>query len=414
MARPIAISLSPNTEAKDYSLALRLLLSPWEYSQGKYVRRLEGWFKRCFGVRFAVSFDSGRSAEYAMLTSLGIGKGDHVLIQAFTCVAVPNAVLWTGATPIYVDVLKNSFNMDPLDLKRKITKDAKAVIVQHTFGISANIDAIQKIARAHKLILIEDCAHSLGGAVRGKRVGTFGDVSFFSFGRDKVVSSVFGGMVITNSEKIGTAIAKFQKDLPFPSVFWTMQQLFHPVLFFTILPTYHFFHLGKVILRLGQKLHLLSLAVAQAEKRGEKPSSYPRRLPNALAALALLQLKRLEGFNRKRRAIARIYSRELERLAIFLPQYGVGDVLLRFPILVQKPRKLLNFAKKRAVYLGNWYAHGVDPKDVDLKRVGYRKGSVRVAQELASQAVNLPTYPTMRRSDVDKVVTLLKDFYGKH
>src|SRR5581483_4013141 len=113
--------------------------------------------------------------------------------QAFTCVAVPNSVLWTGAKAIYADIDETG-NLDPKDLEKKITKKTKAVIIQHTFGIAANMDAIQKVLKGKKIILIEDCAHALGASYKGKKLGTFGEFAFFSFGRDKVISSVFGGM----------------------------------------------------------------------------------------------------------------------------------------------------------------------------------------------------------------------------
>ena len=120
-----------------------------------------------------------------------IGEGDEVLVQAFTCVAVPNSVLWAQATPVYADI-DATLNIDPIDVEKKITNRTKAIIVQHTFGIPADMDALVALAKKHNILLIEDCAHSLGATYKGKKVGTFGDAAFFSFGRDKVVSSVFG------------------------------------------------------------------------------------------------------------------------------------------------------------------------------------------------------------------------------
>lgn len=402
----IAISISPNTEAKDYFIALKLLVSPWCYLRGKSIKKVEEWFKKYFKVAFAISFDSARSAQYLILSSLGIGKGDEVLIQAFTCVAVPNSVLWSGAKPIYVDIDK-SFNMDPQDLERKITKNSRAIIVQHTFGIAAKIAKIKEIARENKLVLIEDCAHSLGGTLDGKKLGTFGDVSFFSFGRDKVISSVFGGMAITNNKVIGNRLSRLQKNLPFPGFFWVAQQLLHPVLFSIILPIYNLLNIGKVILKIAQELHLLSIPVSEIEKKGGKPRFYPKKLPNSLATLALIQLDRLDKFNRARRAIARVYSKEFGSID------SGENIFLRFPILVGNPSKLINFAKKQGILLGRWYSHIIDPEGVDLKKVEYITGSCPVAQNLAAHVVNLPTYPRMRRIDVERVVETIKDFHVK-
>lgn len=407
----LAISLSPNTQKIDYLAALVELFSPWSYLQDQYVQKFEQWFKKYFNASFAISFDSGRSAQYTILNSLGIGKGDEVLVQTFTCVAVPNSVLWTGAKPVYVDIEKNSYNMDSKDMLSKISKKTKAVIVQHTFGQVAKIEEICKIAKEHKITVIEDCAHALGASVlpagrqgAGRKIGTFGEAAFFSFGRDKVVSSVFGGMVITKNSELGEKIRKFQKNLAFPSIFWVAQQLFHPVLFSIILPTYNLWNIGKGILWIAQKLHLLSFPVSAIEKKGEKPDFYPKKMPNALAKLALIQLERLENFNNKRRTIATIYAKEFN---IIIKD---EDIFIRFPIQVEEPRELMQFAKKRGVLLGDWYSHVVDPKGVALSKIGYRAGSCPVAEQKAKRIVNLPTYPRMSEQDAEKVIEIVKDY----
>ncbi|MBI1919255.1 aminotransferase class I/II-fold pyridoxal phosphate-dependent enzyme [Candidatus Microgenomates bacterium] len=400
----IAISLSPNTQKKDYMTALAQLFSPWSYIHGQYVKKVEQWFQKYFNARFAISFDSGRSAQYAILSALGIGKGDEVLVQAFTCVAVPNSVLWTGAKPIYVDIEKNSYNMSPEDLVKKINKNSKAIIIQHTFGQAAKIKEICQIAKKHKLVLIEDCAHGMGASVNSQKLGTFGEVAFFSFGRDKVVSSVFGGMVVTRDKRIGERVKEFQKNLAYPSVFWIVQQLLHPIFFSIILPTYNFFNLGKVILKVSQALHLLGKPVAEMEKKGQRPKFYPRKLPNSLARLALVQLGRLESFNKKRKVIAAVYAKELSI------KIKDQDIHVRFPLLVNRRDELLKSAKSRGILLGDWYSHVVDPKGVDLTKIGYAFGSCPMAEQSATKIINLPTYPRMSVNDVRKVVRIVKDY----
>lgn len=397
----IAIGLSPNTEKKDYIAAFKLLFTPGNWVKGKYIKKLEDWAKIYFNVSHAVSFDSGRSAEYAILKSLGIGKGSEVLIQAFTCVAVPNSVLWSGAKPVFVDIEKRSFNMDPQDLVKKVTNKSRAIIIQRTFGIIGDVREVREIARKYNLVLIEDCAHSLGGSING-------DVAFFSFGRDKVISSVFGGMAITNNKKVGEKLLRLQKEISYPSKFWVVQQLLHPVLFSIILPTYNCLNVGKLLLVSAQRLRLLSIPVAPLEKIGGKPKFYPKRIPNALAKLALIQLERLESFNKRRREIARIYASQFDKQNID------GNAFLRYPLLVNNPKKLLKFAKKRKILLGDWYSNIVDPKDVNLRKVGYVPRSCPTAEAVASKIVNLPTYPRMTRGDVEKVINIVKKFYVRN
>lgn len=410
--RPIAISLSPNLERQDALLALRLLFSPWAFLKGKSVKSLEQWFRRNFRTHFAVSFVSGRTALFYALKALGIGSSDEVILQAFTCVAVPNAVVWSGAKPIYADIGPD-LNIDPLDFERKITSRTKAIIVQHTLGIPAKMEAIKKIAKKHKLFIIEDCAHSLGIEDKtGKKLGQFGDVVFFSFGRDKMISSVFGGMVLTNNKVLGKKLRSLQKQQENPSFFWVAQQLFHPIVFFFfVLPLYNFF-LGKLILVVLQKIRFLSFPVTSSEKLSKMPSLFTRKLPNALAYLALLQLKRLQEFNYRRAAISKMYLNRLDQACYAFP-YKSSIPYLRFPVLVDEGRRrddCIDFLKKHKLYVGKWYSEVIDPKGVDFKKIGYRRGLCPNAEFLAKKIINLPTYPTMQPSEVKKIVSRLNKY----
>lgn len=115
-----------------------------------------------------------------------------MILQAYTCVSVSNAIIATGAKPIYVDIDAQTLNINPQLIEKHITQKTKAIIVQHTFGIPADIHAIQSIVKKHQLFFIEDCAHALGAQYKEKMVGSFGDIAVYSFGRDKVISSVNG------------------------------------------------------------------------------------------------------------------------------------------------------------------------------------------------------------------------------
>ena len=129
--RPISISLSPNTEKDDIRLAFRLIFKPWLWKRGKAIEELEGQFKNYLGVKYVISFNSGRSAFLAILESLGLNDNDEILTQAFTCNAVPNPIIWSNLKPVYVDCDEKTFNIDNNDLKRKITQKSRVVIV-HT------------------------------------------------------------------------------------------------------------------------------------------------------------------------------------------------------------------------------------------------------------------------------------------
>jgi perosamine synthetase len=412
MRRPIAISLSPNVEKDDVVLALKYLFSPIRWFDVGMTKRLEESISNRLGKGYVtLAVNSGRSALYLLLKSLGIKRGDEVLIQALTCVAVPNAVVWLDAVPVYVDI-DATYNMDSLDLKRKISKKTKAVIVQHSFGTPANMDKIKKVLKNKKIYLIEDCAMALGASYKGKEVGSLSDAAFFSFGRDKVISGVFGGAVSTKNKTIANSFLQERDKIYFPSPFWTLQQLLHPLLFSVILPLYNFgykkFTLGKILLFSFQTVGLLSKPVYNVEVRNERPSVFPAKLPGSLAGLALNQLDKLEYYNKHRNMMAIYYFNKLKQnVNIKLPVNKKGSIWLRYPIVVNNAVEVTNQAKLEGMLLGDWYKDVVY-KTISLSAVGYRKGDCPKAEKHVGKMVNLPTYPTLDKKQIKSVADLIK------
>lgn len=411
--KPISISLSPNTEKDDIRLAFKLIFRPWKWKKGDATEEIENEFKKYLGLKHAISFNSGRSAFFAILSSLSLPKDDEVLLQAFTCNAVANPILWAGLKPVYVDCGDGStgspFNLDVDDLKKKITTKSKIVLVQHTFGCPAEMDEILEICRQNNLILIEDCAHSLGAEYKQRKVGLFGKVAFFSFSRDKVISSVYGGMVTTNDENLAKKIKEYQEKIGYPSHLWIFQQLLHPVLMnWLILPTYSF--LGKYLLVLFQWFHILSKAVHWKEKRGLRPNYFPKRLPNALAILALNQFKKLERFNQHRQEIAEFYSRELSntKYQILDTKYKEGNIFLRFSVKCPNAHQIIKQAWSKNLLIGDWYTNPIAPDDTKLDKMKYEKGSCPQAEKLAETTFNLPTHINISQNDAQKIVDFLK------
>ncbi len=398
----ISPSLSPNTDSADIEQVLRVLFHPTQWKEGSALSWVRQWFGQYLGAGELAFFNSGRSALLAILQAFGIGAGDEVLVQAFTCVAVPNSVLWAGAKPIYVDIDK-TYNMNPGDAEKKITKKTKALIIQHTFGIPAQVDKLLVLAKKHKLTVIEDCAHGLGVIYKGKKLGTLGDASFFSFGRDKVMSSVWGGAGFTNAKCQMTnakwKLKEIEKKLPFPSSFWIFQQLLHPIAFSLILPSYNI-GVGKLLLVALQKLKLLSFPVYPEEKSGQQPEEFPKRYPNALAVLLTIQLTKLDTLLSQRRGRALQYRIGLQsNPKIQLPPNSDEAGWLRFPIQVADPEKIRLCAKQSGILLGNWYHNVIDPAGVDFRAVGYQAGSCPNAERAASRIINLPTSIIKQRAD---------------
>ena len=435
--RPISISLSPNTEKDDIRLALKLILKPrlWKKGSAENISpRLEEEVKKYLGVKYAVSFNSGRSAFLAILKCLNLREGDEVLLQAFTCNAAANPILWAGFKPVYLDCDKKTFNIDVADLKRKITQRSRVVMVQHTFGLPADLDEILEICQKNNLILIEDCAHSLGAEYKGKKVGNFGKAAFLSFSRDKVISSVYGGMAVTNDDTLAEKIRDFQNGIGYPSYFWIFQQLLHPILMnYFILPTYSFFRLGKTALSCFQWFKILSKAVHWKEKRGKKPGYFPKRLPNALSKLALNQFKKLEKFNNHRKEIADFYYNELKELSVFELPPSPNDrkhIFLRFTIRYSKAHqipsgesaaneakveiseahRLIKKAWSKNILIGDWYDKVIAPHDTKLEKMQYVPGSCPKAETLSKTTLNLPTHINISQKEAKIIVNFLKSY----
>ena len=395
----ISASLSPNTEFDDVLLAFHVLFKPWQWTQGYGIKRVEDWFAKRFPNYRALSFNSGRSALFAILKAFNIHEGDEVLVQAFTCVAVPNSVLWTGAKPVYVDT-DRTLNIDVADAEKKRTAKTRAIVVQHTLGITADMDKISEFAKKNNLLVIEDCAHSIGATYGNKKVGSVGDASFFSFGRDKVLSSVFGGMAVIQKrhEQPWMKLKDIHKKLPSPAMFWILQQLLHPLLFSLILPFYKV-GIGKGILFVCQKLRLLSIPVYPEEKTGVRPKDFPAKYPNALALLLGNQLKKLERYNENRKNSAHYYLESLKNSAnAELLTYPEGSIFLRFPVLHPNPESVIAKAKNAGILIGNWYHNTIDPAGVNFKKIHYTPGSCPRAEYTAKHILNMPTRITKKEA----------------
>ncbi len=176
--------------------------SSWISSKGKYVDIFENSFSEKTNINYSTSVCNGTVALHLALLSLGIGPGDEVIVPTFTYIASVNAILYCGATPIFVDSLQESWQIDPQDIIKKITPKTKAIMVVHLYGQSCEMDYICKISKDNNVFLIEDCAEGFGTYYKGKHVGSFGDISTYSFFGNKTITAGEGGMVVTNNETL--------------------------------------------------------------------------------------------------------------------------------------------------------------------------------------------------------------------
>jgi len=407
----IFTGFAPNLLKQDVKTSCGFLFNPFNWGAwctGGYPELLEDRLKKYFQVKHASVFDSGRSALYFALKTLEVGEGDEVLVQSFTCVVVINAIKFLGATPVYGDI-NDDFNLNPDDLLKKLSPRAKVLIIQHTFGQSADLAKILAIAKEYNLKTIEDCAHALGGTFQGKLLGTFADIGMFSFGSDKVLSGVRGGALITNDSQLHKELREYQAHLPLSTRLKFFQHLMHNIFFFIGKPIYGW-GVGKWLLALGKKLNVYNRVVYQNEKLGLPVMFYPAKFPNALAKQLFNKFEKLPEVIKRQKMIAGLYEQKIVNPKIKKPEWKEENIWLRYTILVDKPRDLHRQAKKQGIILGNWYDAPVAPLDIDLEATDYKIGSCPRDEELSKHCVNLPTDINITESDAKRIINLVNTF----
>jgi dTDP-4-amino-4,6-dideoxygalactose transaminase len=238
---------------------------------GRNVQEFEKFVSSFVKSKYAVAVNSGTAALQAALYALDIKTGDEVLLPSFTFVATANAVVSVGAKPVFVDIRRDNYTMDPVDLERKITKKSKAVIPVHLYGNVAHIDEISEIAGKHDLHIIEDAAQSMGSSYKGKQTGTFSEIGCFSMYAAKVMTSGEGGVIVTSNKKLWEKLLMIRNH-------------------------------GMVH---GYDTRILGLNF---------------RLPEINAAIAKIQMKKLPMFLLKRKKNAEILTDLLSGLDLTLPQ----------------------------------------------------------------------------------------------
>lgn len=196
---PIA---QPQLNGNEYVYLQDAFLSTWISSSGKYISMFEEKFSHYCGAQYGVAVSNGTVALHLALVALGIGAGDEVIVPDITFAATINAVLYTGATPVIVDIEEDGWCIDPYEIEKAVTPKTKAIIPVHIYGQPCNMEKICSIAEKYNLKMIEDCAEAHGAEYNGKKVGTFGDIGCFSFFGNKVITTGEGGMCITNNSEL--------------------------------------------------------------------------------------------------------------------------------------------------------------------------------------------------------------------
>ena len=336
--------------------------STWISSRGKFIDLFEEEFCKFTQANHATTVSNGTVAIHLALEALEIGQDDEVIVPALTYIASVNPIVQVGAKPVFVDSLVSSWQIDPEDIKRKITPKTKAIMVVHLYGQSADMDVIMDIADEYNLLVIEDSAEAFGSLYKGKHVGTFGDVGTFSFFGNKTITCGEGGMVIAKD----IAVYKRMKHLKNQGVSYK-KQYWHDVVAFNY------------------------------------------RMTNMQASIGVAQLERAKYFIERKREIASLYKKYLSEspVEVHVEQNETLHSYWMTSILVANANdrsKLQAFLKENDIETRPlFYPVHTMPM--------YKTGeSFPVAEDLGSRGLNLPSWPGLKNDEIVFICAKIKEY----
>jgi len=334
---------------------------------GPQVERFQNLFAQYAGVRHAIAVSSGTTALHAALLATGVKKGDLILTTPFTFIATANSVLYCGAKPLFCDMDPLTFNISPYEIEKALRRNPriKALLIVHLYGLPCDMREIMRIAKKHKLLLIEDCAQAVGAEHGKRRAGSFGDAGTFSLYGTKNMTTGEGGMITTNKKKVSD--------------------------------------LCKRLINHGRASRFLH------DRLG-----YNYRMTDFQAAMGIEQLKRIDSLNRKRIHNAKVLSKGLKDLNFLkIPEVPTGrkHIYHQYTVRVKNRGSFIEHLKTKGV-------EGVPLYPVPLhkqplyKKLGYGKLRFPNAEAAAREVVCLPIHPGLTKKDLSTIINGIRS-WGK-
>ena len=324
---------------------------------GKHVQNFEKSVTSFVKSKYAIAVNSGTAALQAALYALDIKNGDEVLVPSFTFVATANAVVSTGAKPVFVDVLKENYTMDPDDLEKKITKKTRAIIPVHLYGNIADIDRLSEISKKYNLPIIEDSAQSLGSKYKGKHSGTFFEMGCYSMYPAKVMTAGEGGFIVTNNKKLRDKLLMIRNH-------------------------------GMVH---GYDTKMFGLNF---------------RLPEISAAIATVQMKKLPNFLKIRKQNAELLSKLLSDLKVTLPHQRKNENVnwYLYTIAIEKRDNLLKKLNEKGIGAASYY-----PTPVHKTPFYKVNTKLPVTEWASSHVISLPIHPKVTQKNIEFIAKTIRD-----
>ncbi|MBS4033788.1 MAG: aminotransferase class I/II-fold pyridoxal phosphate-dependent enzyme [Ignavibacterium sp.] len=349
----------------------------------------------------------GRVALYAVLKAMGVGEEDEVIIPAFTCVVVPNAIIYLGAKPVYVDISPDTYNMDISKLESAITPRTKVIICQNTFGLSSNLEQITEFARKHTLFTVEDCTHGFGGYYKGKPNGSFCDAAFYSTQWNKPYSTGIGGFLVVNNKSLLESVKALEHEKIKPGLLdnITLIMLLFLREYLINKHTYYFF---INLYRILSKKNLIIGSTQGDEMSDIKiPINYFKEMSFVQIVAGIKRLKKLKQVNYLRKKNAKDYTAFLKANNKKFVRESLFDdhLFLKYPILVRDRELFFSNARKNKIILGDWFISPLYPIKENLCLWFYDKDLHTNSVEASKKMLNLPT----DIEDNRKIKRFLKD-----
>jgi len=351
--------------------------SGMSWAIGSNIEKFEKGIADYIGTKYAVVFNSGTSALHAALLTYELGEGAEVIVPSFTFIATANAALFVGAKPVFAEIEEETYGLDPVDVRRKITPRTRAIIPIHYGGCPCLVNELKQIVEEHGLILIEDAAEAFGAAINGKKVGSFGDAAILSFCQNKVITTGEGGAVVTNSSKVyeKLKLVRSHGRLETADYFYSTEYMDYMTL------------------------------------------GYNFRMSNITASLGIAQLNKVDRIIEMRRKNAQYMTRMLSPIRAITTPYDPN----RFSHVYQMYTVRLRNANLRDSLMKHLSGSGIMTHiyfpPVHLTRFyrrefGYREGNLPITEKVASEVLTLPMYPTLTKEETDYIGVQISNFFA--
>lgn len=335
-----------------------------QFILGPNVKALEEEIAAYCGTQHAIGVASGTDALHLSLLALGIGRGDEVITTPFTFIGTAETISQTGATPVFVDIDPLTYNIDPLQIEKRISSKTKAIIPVHLYGQPANMKEIKTLAKNHGLLIIEDCAQAIGAEYKGKKVGSFGETGCFSFFPSKNLGAYGdGGMVITSNSETAERVRMLRAH-------GSKKKYYHSLLGFN------------------------------------------SRLDELQAAILRVKLKHLDQWAKARQQKAEIYNQMLASLPVAPPQIAEErtHVYHQYTIRSEKRDFLQKRLKENQISSAIYYPLPLHLQDL-YTHLGYSNNGLPESESASQEVLSLPMYPELKDEEIEYIARVIKGIY---